>query len=238
MIGGPGERVYATWEHACRAHKLLAVYEAAVSRDMEKLRQVFDPETGSWSTGPGLMPLLADELGLDNPEGPTTSEDEQQRSLRDLRDLQYVCSNVRLDDARNAEYLAAIAIRIVIDRVQGTLAPLAQPSFATMAPPSEGKPGRWWDPDLLTHSWVPVNLLGAIYLQFYWLMASRGELSRCEHCGNIISDARSIARDGRARKPRRDRDFCDSRYRQNYHYHNRIKPARQGNNESGGRPQP
>jgi hypothetical protein len=84
--------------------------------------------------------------------------------------------------------------------------------------------------DRLTTSWGVRNLLGAMYLQFYWLITSHSELSRCKYCGRIISYAPPIptTENHKTRKPRKDKEFCDSRCRQNYHYNNRIKPARQG----------
>ncbi len=80
----------------------------------------------------------------------------------------------------------------------------------------------------LTASLWPRNLLGAMYLQFYWLITSAGDLSRCKHCGRFLSYAPPISATGKTRKPRNDKEFCDSRCRQNYHYHARLKPARQG----------
>ena len=62
--------------------------------------------------------------------------------------------------------------------------------------------------------WIFDNLLGAAYLQMYWLMTSGGELARCEHCGRLLSLARSRP-DGRKR--RRDRRFCDDACRQAHH---------------------
>jgi hypothetical protein len=85
-----------------------------------------------------------------------------------------------------------------------------------------GTPG----PELAAGSWRPRNLLGAMYLQMYQVMISSGELSQCKYCGRTISYAPSLA-ESASRKPRKDKEFCDSRCRQNYHYHNRIKPARQ-----------
>ena len=41
--------------------------------------------------------------------------------------------------------------------------------------------------DQLTRSWGSRNLLGAMSLQFYWLMTSASELSRCKYCGRVIS---------------------------------------------------
>jgi len=81
--------------------------------------------------------------------------------------------------------------------------------------------------DHLTRSWGARNLLGAMGLQFYWLITSAGELSRCKYCGRIISYAPPMPGSDTDRKPRKDKEFCDSRCRQNYHYHYRIKPRHQ-----------
>jgi hypothetical protein len=70
--------------------------------------------------------------------------------------------------------------------------------------------------DGFTVSWGVRNLLGAMYLQFYWLITSASELSRCKHCGRIISYAPPMPvgdENRRARKPRKDKEFCDSRCR-------------------------
>ena len=66
-------------------------------------------------------------------------------------------------------------------------------------------------------------------LQFYWLITSGGELDHCKYCGRVISNAPPVpgSRTVKERKPRSDKTFCNSRCRQNYHYHTRIKPARQ-----------
>jgi hypothetical protein len=79
-------------------------------------------------------------------------------------------------------------------------------------------------PQLAAGSWRPRNLLGAMYLQMYQVMISSGTLSQCKYCGRIISYAPPIPGSAKSRKPRKDKEFCDSRCRQNYHYHNRIKP--------------
>lgn len=79
--------------------------------------------------------------------------------------------------------------------------------------------------DHLTRGWGARNLEGAMWLQFYWLLTSSGDLSRCKHCSGIISNAWLIPGSS-DRKPRKDKEFCDSRCRQNYHYHNRVKPQK------------
>lgn len=81
-------------------------------------------------------------------------------------------------------------------------------------------------PEMLSRGWGARNPLGAMGLQFYWLITSGGELDRCKYCGRIISHASSVpgSRPVADRKTRSDKTFCDSRCRQNYHYHNRVKP--------------
>jgi hypothetical protein len=71
-------------------------------------------------------------------------------------------------------------------------------------------------PDLSTvHTvWNFDSLIGAMHLQMWWLMASAGDITRCEYCGRIVSLARSRP-DGR--KHRRDKRFCDDACRQAHH---------------------
>lgn len=80
--------------------------------------------------------------------------------------------------------------------------------------------------DHQARGWGARNLEGAMWLQFYWLLTSSGDLSRCKHCNGIISYA-WLMPESSDRKPRKDKEFCDSRCRQNYHYHNRIKPRKE-----------
>jgi hypothetical protein len=71
-------------------------------------------------------------------------------------------------------------------------------------------------PDLSTvHTvWNFDSLIGAMHLQMWWLMASAGDITRCDFCGRIVSLARS--RPG-GRKHRRDKRFCDDACRQAHH---------------------
>lgn len=70
------------------------------------------------------------------------------------------------------------------------------------------------DPSRIVGGWRFDNLLGAAYAQMFWLMASGGQLSRCEHCGLPISLDRPSPR---GRKRRRDKRFCDDACRQANH---------------------
>jgi hypothetical protein len=63
-------------------------------------------------------------------------------------------------------------------------------------------------------SWFFKSLLGAMYLQMFWLMALGGNVSRCEYCARIISLAPPHPE---VRKPRRDKRFCNDACRQANH---------------------
>jgi hypothetical protein len=58
------------------------------------------------------------------------------------------------------------------------------------------------------------NLIGAMYLQMHLLLASGGNLTRCEYCKGLISLTRSHPE---GRKRRRDKKFCDNACRQAHH---------------------
>ncbi len=67
-------------------------------------------------------------------------------------------------------------------------------------------------------TWQFSNLLGAMYLQIYQLIASGGDIARCEFCGLAIPLSRPRP-DGRKR--RRDKRFCDDACRQANHRSNK-----------------
>jgi len=62
--------------------------------------------------------------------------------------------------------------------------------------------------------WTFDNLLGALYLQMYWLMISSDRIACCEHCGRIISLGRPHPE---GRKRRSDKRFCNDACRQAHH---------------------
>jgi len=124
-----------------------------------------------------------------------------------------------------AEALVDVALESIYWDIQQVLEAFTYPCLAQHS--SSGKPPfiEPWTPERMTSSLWPRNLLGAMYLQFFWLIASADELSRCKHCGRIIPHAPPLPASG-DRKPRKDKEFCDKRCRQNYHYHNRRKLRR------------
>jgi hypothetical protein len=145
----------------------------------------------------------------DRPESAEESwQEEKERNMRTARAL----------DMDWVDYLVHRALVTVNEYATGPLIPYTYPVIAA--------PDEYLTVDKLTRSWGARNLLGAMGLQFYWLITSAGELSRCKYCGRVISYAPPIPGSDTARKPRKDKEFCDSRCRQNYHYHYRIKPGR------------
>jgi hypothetical protein len=74
------------------------------------------------------------------------------------------------------------------------------------------------DPTDVKGKWDFSNLLGAMYLQMYWLIEAGDKLTRCKHCNRVISLARPSPE---GRKPRDDTKFCDSACRQAHYRENR-----------------
>jgi hypothetical protein len=196
--GGPHETLTSIRNESHRANDALVLYEAALSGDVEKLERA---------------------IYID---GPTRGQYRIEVGGRD-----HLRQKAEWAGVAYAEFLVDMATRIVYDRVQGTLADFTYPCLSPRSP--SGEPAGYdelWHPDLMASSLWPRNMLGAMYLQFFWLITSSGDLAHCRHCGRIIFYAPPVSA-GKARKPRKDKEFCDSRCRQNYHYHNRIKPRRQ-----------
>jgi len=95
--------------------------------------------------------------------------------------------------------------------VANTAGELCRPAISiTETTFSQPQPDASW----VKSAWQFDNLLGAAYLQMYWLMTSAGDLAHCEYCGQTISLARSRPA---GRKRRRDKRFCDDACRQAHH---------------------
>jgi hypothetical protein len=124
----------------------------------------------------------------------------------------------------NGGWTDALAER-ALSQIWEHLSALAVFAYPAITPARGSYPEPLLTVERMVATWGVRNLLGAMYLQFFWLVTSAGELSRCKHCGRIISYAPPIpaGEEHKARKPRKDKEYCDSRCRQNYHYHNRKK---------------
>jgi hypothetical protein len=126
--------------------------------------------------------------------------------------------------------LTELALSHVARFVRSRLDVFARPTVYVL---DEGSHTVPLTPDRVVASLSPRNLLGAMYLQFSWLITAFGELGRCKYCGELLfPDAPPMHQEGDKRKRRRrsDRVYCDEHCQQKYHYHYRVKPRHQ---ESG-----
>jgi hypothetical protein len=158
------------WTEAKRAWIILTMYEAALNRDAQTIRD-----------------LIHNDLYRD---------DALEWSVHDFR-----------EGWSEAEYLAVALLTPVYD-VDSTVQLLCRRSLEVPTP--------YYDPDPsnVTSSWEFDSLVGAMYLQMYWLLESGGDVTRCEHCGRIISLGRPHPG---GRKRRSDKRFCDEACRQAHH---------------------
>jgi hypothetical protein len=200
--GGPDETFVGFWAEVAHANMALTYWEAALSNDEEQLEQALLRR---------LNPHLV-EIAV---------------YLKEVRDI--YGARARKSGVAYADILVHDATFHALTSVQEVLQAFAYPYIASGSPRRRGIPDRLYSPEGLAATWWPRNLLGAMYLQMYWLMTSSGDLARCKYCGRIISYAPPVpvGEEYKVRKPRKDKEFCNSRCRQNYHYHNRIKSARQ-----------
>jgi len=100
------------------------------------------------------------------------------------------------------------ALSVATHEVEGMVRKFCRPSFSIMpgvSRPSKAKAG-----------WGFETLLGAMYLQAYWLMAAGEDVAFCGYCGRPIPLA---SRQPGSRKTRRDKRFCTDACRQSHYYH-------------------
>jgi hypothetical protein len=188
--GGPGETLVAVWDEVNTTNRILALYEAVLNRDSDK-----------------LVTLIF-----------TSEQDPEWLEQR----LQHVSGYEDKTSSDRIDALVSVALLEVWEFI-GAVEVFAYP---VINPTGDLNQQSLLTVERLQASWGVRNLLGAMYLQFFWLVTSAGDLSRCKYCRRIISYAPPLP-ESEGRKPRKDKEFCDSRCRQNYHYHNRIKPTRQ-----------
>ena len=100
------------------------------------------------------------------------------------------------------EYALETAMQLVTLTVRDECFPILYPSESAS------------DPSQISAGWGFKSLEGALYLQMYWLMASGGDVTRCEYCGRMIALSRPHPKN---RKPRRDKRFCNDACRQAHH---------------------
>lgn len=197
--GGPGETLAAIWQEAGRANEALTLYEAALTRDEERLGHLLSE---AWS--------------------PEEVDKEREHYLTRKRETKVEWGN----------HLADNALGIVWEIIEGPLMAFTYP-YVNIA--GSWNPRYLLTPERLVASWKSRNLLGAMYLQFYWLITSAAEKSLCRYCGRLIFDTPPLPQGGgRQRKPRSDKQYCNKQCRENHNYHTRIKPKRQAERRTSG----
>lgn len=137
---------------------------------------------------------------------------EEQEIVRDGRD-ETIATVEKLYGGDYLWYLLAACAEVVEEMLKNHCWPILR---------VEEKPS---DTAQALGGWGIRNLLGAMYLQMYWLMGAGGDVTRCRYCGRIISLTQSHPA---ARKVRQDKRFCDNACRQRHHYHTKTKPKRRG----------
>jgi hypothetical protein len=221
VSGGRGDTYDAYLLEVAKANKLLTLYEALLNRDYEKLVRCYAFHEGCSPQEWRDKWRSEVEDGRLYHRAPPVDEsvDESVTIYWHFRSVLNEDILYELPPGDWNTFLMDMALRDIWRMVGAALSIFAYPSITARGDLGPLSPGK------LAGHWGVRNLLGAMYLQFNWLITSGAELSRCKHCRRIISYAPAWPeREGR--KPRKDKEFCDSRCRQNYHYHNRIKPTR------------
>jgi hypothetical protein len=118
------------------------------------------------------------------------------------------------------EFLTDLALRHLWEEVGGILSTFAYPTITST---SKGPLAA----DSLAPSLGVRNLLGAMYLQFYWLMTSGSGITRCQHCNSPFSLGASLSPQKRGRKTNANKRFCSKQCRQNHYYQTKVKPERE-----------
>jgi hypothetical protein len=215
--GGPGDTLKAHNASVAKANKLLTLYEALLNRDYDGLEKCF--ALHERCTPEDLRKKWSAEHEKGILEDIIRRKDSEVVFIQILDEM-FVYKSA--PDDWNTQLMKRAIVEIWLT-VGYFLSVFAYPAITYQDRPITTSLAL--SPNKLTSTWRVRNLLGAIYLQFFWLITSMSELSRCKHCGRIISYAPPMP-ESKSRKPRKDKEFCDSRCRQNYHYQNRIKPNR------------
>ena len=205
--GGPGETAGYYDLAALQAGRVLSLYEAAVNEDTDALKQLLADLEVKHSMERALYASLAQATG----GGRKVSVDQ-------------ILTELLVDQALMKVW------HVVQDKLSNFTYPTINHELpSTSALPNFHKGGPL-APHRLGASWGFRNLIGAMYLQFYWLITSRADIKRCKNCGRIISLSPPTSPDGRkGRKPRSDKMYCNKSCQQREDYKRRVKPKREQN---------
>jgi hypothetical protein len=186
-VPGAPQEAKGFWEAVGKAAGLLALYEAVLNRDSRSVQRAIlidFPYVGIWWQIYNELPNKPGHF-----------------------DREFVASQIAesVEEFYDGDYLR-YALQTVAEEVELMVGEFCHPVLVV----EEGS----HDPSGVTAQWTFKSLLGAMYLQMYWLMAAGSELTRCEYCGRLISLARPSPE---SRKRRRDKRFCDAACRQAHH---------------------
>jgi hypothetical protein len=117
---------------------------------------------------------------------------------------------LQMGPAEVQNYALAVGLRCAQDAAEEIVHKYCRQEIIASIDP-DIRPSISYETDI---SWTFDNLLGAMYLQMYWLMTLSDSIVRCEHCGRIISLGRPHPE---GRKRRSDKRFCDDACRQAHH---------------------
>jgi hypothetical protein len=213
--GGPSERWGEVVRAAANANFTLRRWEAVLSRDPEQAEK----ELASNLT-------LPEDMVLDDPY----LEEEFAKLSKGVLDR--LRKAARLAGFTYREFCLHQVAHLACQDVQVVLEAFAFPCPVIDLRPAFERQSSFQGPDLVSGSWQPRNLLGAMYLQMYQLMISSGGLSRCRYCGGIIFTSQPMPW-SKKRRTYKNKEFCNKQCRQNYHYHNRLKPKRNAERNGG-----
>lgn len=213
--GGSREGVGDFWRCAEEANRTLLLYEATLNRDRKELEDVLG--------GPRVVRSIVRSY----------VESALQVSL------QAGAPTPKSEILSTEDLLVDKALMHVWHVVQDKLSNFAYPAINHELPRMESLPhlhegGNPFTPHQLGAAWGFRNLLGAAYLQFYWLITSRADIKRCENCGRIIPLASpDLLANMKRRKPRSDKKYCNKSCQQQHDYKVRGKPKREARKGPG-----
>ncbi len=134
------------------------------------------------------------------------------------------------EDEKHHDGILGFALHAVAFEVTRMVRTYASRSF--WMPPGRALPSR------VKWGWNFDNLLGAMYLQMYWLLeAGENNVTHCKNCGATIklTASKPTSTDpSKTRKVRSDRQFCDNKGRcqQSYNYRTKGKYKRKSKRDA------
>ena len=184
-------------EEAARAAGVLAMYEAAIVGDNGAAKKLILEES----------PFIGGRLWPTGPKHLPLFEEDHELEVSLVAEW--------VEEVFEGDYLR-YCLWTSKAVVEGTVHDFCYPMLRL------GTNGR--DPSEVVDVWAFENLLGAMYLQMYWLMGSGGNTTRCRWCNRIISLAKPHPD---AKKRPQHKKFCDAQCRQKHHYYHEVRPNRQ-----------